>query len=222
MKTLLGGRQAWFAQFIGMCVVGVGLCSARADQVRMKNGDSYFGSVVSLDADTLVLQSDVLGTVKLPRAKLAGVAFGVTKGVPLATVPATNQFPSRPATAATNTAPGLASSFQQLGDPKLVQQVRSQFLADAGPEANDKFNQLLGGLISGKLNLNDLRAEAKTAADQVRAVRKDLGDDAGAMVDGYLAILDSFLKETAPPPGSVTTNAPALSAPPKTSAAEDE
>jgi len=31
----------------------------------------------------------------------------------------------------------------------------------------------------------------------LRAARKDLGEDGGIALDGYLAILDSFLKETA-------------------------
>ena len=92
-------------------------------------------------------------------------------------------------------------------DSNLVQQIQSAYLGDAGPEAKDKFNQLLGGLQSGKLDLNGLRAEAKSAADQVRSVRKDLGDEEGSVIDGYLAILDSFLKETGTP-ASITSTPP--------------
>lgn len=190
----------------------------------MQNGDSYFGNVVSLDSETLVLKSDVLGTVRLPRNKLAGVAFGVVakSAAPATSIPS-RQSPLRQPLASTNSSSELTAAFGQLGaDSNLVQQIQAQFLGGAGAEANDKFNQLLGGLMSGKLNLNDLRAEAKSAADQVRAVRKDLGEDAGAMIDGYLAILDSFLKETAPASGAVVTNSPSLSLRPKPTTPEDE
>lgn len=226
MKKLLGRRQArrWFVALSVFLISFTASEAVRADQVRMRNGDSYFGNVVSLDNETLVLQSDVLGTLRLPRNKLVGVAFGVNaKTVAPVVVPAPNQPVPKPPLAATNEPSDIASAFRQLGaNSNLVGQVQSQFLAGAGPEANAKFNQLLGGLASGKLNLNDLRAEAKSAADQVRAVRQDLGDDAGAMIDGYLAILDSFLKETAPSSGVASTNLPSLSVKPKTTSPEEE
>ena len=61
--------------------------------------------------------------------------------------------------------------------------------------------------MSGKLSVNDIRAEAKTAADQLRALKRDGGEEAGFATDAYLAILDHFLKETAP--SASATNAPA-------------
>ena len=72
-----------------------------------------------------------------------------------------------------------------------------------------KFNELLGGLMSGKLSVDDIRAQAKTAADQLRALKREGGEEAGFAADAYLAILDHFLKET--PPASSATNAPASS-----------
>jgi hypothetical protein len=92
----------------------------------------------------------------------------------------------------------------------MLQQVEAQFLNDASPEARAKFNELMGGFLSGKLSVNDIRAQAQTTADQVRSLRKDLGEDAGSLIDGYLSILDTFLKETAPPKGALTN----ASAPP--------
>ena len=86
----------------------------------------------------------------------------------------------------------------------LIQQVQTQFLSEASPEAKDKFNELVGGLLSGKLTVNDIRAQAQAAADQVRAAKRDGGDNAGLALDGYLAILDQFLSETAPAGGSAT------------------
>src|SRR6266702_4560980 len=48
----------------------------RADQVETQSGDRYVGKVLSVNADTLVLQSEVLGTVRLPRAKVAQIILG--------------------------------------------------------------------------------------------------------------------------------------------------
>src|SRR3974390_2372074 len=76
---------------------------AFADQVQMRNGDQYFGNVVSLNKETLVIQSDVLGTIRLPRGKVASVDFGAS---PLAQSPSiitpTNRLPRSPSLAGTN------------------------------------------------------------------------------------------------------------------------
>ena len=187
--------------------------TALADQVQMQNGDLYSGKVVSLNADTLVLQSEVAGTLRLPRAKIALLTLG-TNSTPAARGSAlTNRPPAVPAAATTNVPPSeMAAALRQLGaHTNLIQRVQAQFLADAGPEANAKFNELMGGLMSGKLSLEDLRAQAQSAATQMHEARKELGDDAGVMIDGYLAILDHFLKETAPPAGTSTNlNRPML------------
>ena len=84
--------------------------------------------------------------------------------------------------------------------------MRAEFLADAGPEANNKFNAMVGGLLSGRLTVNDIRAEAKSAADQLKELKRDLGEDGGWALDGYLAILENFLRETAPPASVTLTN----------------
>src|SRR5947209_18087165 len=63
-----------------------------ADQIEMQNGDRYFGRLLTFTNDTLVLQSDLLGTVRLPRAKVASVVLGAAAVTNLARVPAqTNQ-----------------------------------------------------------------------------------------------------------------------------------
>jgi hypothetical protein len=179
----------------------------RADQVQMQNGDRYSGKVVSLSADTLLLQSDVAGTLRLPRAKIALLTLGTNSAASVVASSAfTNRPTSVPAAAGTNIAPSeISTALRQLGShTNLIQQVQAQFLSDAGPEANAKFNDLLNGLMSGKLSVNDLRAEAQRAANQMHDARKELGDDAGIMIDAYLAVLDHFLKETAPAPATST------------------
>lgn len=188
----------------------------RADQVEMQNGDRYAGKVVSLNADTLVIQSDVLGAVRLPRAKVALIALGANTATNPARLAAMTNLPVQlsppaPTNAAPGPAPEIAAALSQLGaHSNLLQQVQSQFLSGAGPEAKEKFNELLGGLMSGNLSVNDLRAQAQSAADQLRAVKGELGGETGWALDGYLAILNRFLKETAPV-GDAVTNAPASS-----------
>lgn len=177
----------------------------------MQNGDRYVGTVTSLTSDTLVLHSEVLGTVRLPRAKVAAVLFGSNPNTNAlaAPVPTNGQALAAPSASTNLVAHQLSSGLRELAaHTNLLRQVQQQFLGAAGPEANAKFNELITGLSTGKLSLNDLRAQAQAAADQVRSARKDLGEDAGGMLDTYLAILDSFLKETGGV-AAAATNAPA-------------
>jgi hypothetical protein len=197
------------------------LCGARplcADQVEMQNGDRYFGRVLSLNSDTLALQSEILGVLHLQRAKMASITFGVsgptnsaTRAVPVASgtpAPLTNGPGPFRGSPATNANAELARALRQLpSSTNLVQQVERQFLTDADPKAREKFTEMLGGLMTGKLSVGDIRAEAQSAAEQLRSLKRDLGDDAGFAVDGYLSILDHFLKETPAPAGRVTNAA---------------
>ena len=218
MKCHFPGRSARtrppVVLLLAVMIWTLGAVATRADQVQMQNGDRYSGKVVSLTADTLVLQSEVAGTLRLPRAGVASLTLGTNTTATLAAAPRLTNAPLPGAAAArTNTGtPEMAGALRQLGlHTNLIQQVQAQFLGDAGPEANAKFNELLSGLMSGKLTVTDLRAEAQSAANQMRDVRKELGDDGGVMLDGYLAILDHFLKETAPAPGASTNlDRPAL------------
>jgi hypothetical protein len=99
----------------------------------------------------------------------------------------------------TNIPPNLSTAVRELGTKSnLVQQVQAQFLAGAGPEANEKFSQILNDLTTGKMSVADLRAQARSAAAQLRALQGEAGEDSGA-VDMYLSVLDSFLRETDSP-----------------------
>src|SRR6185369_1537094 len=180
----------------------------RADQVEMQNGDRYLGTVLSLDTNTLVLRSAVLGTVNLPRGQVALITLGLggatnsTRGASAIT-----RQPAASSIAVTNGMIDLSGPLRQLGaNTNFIEQVRAQFLAAAGPEANQKFSAMVGGLLSGRLTVNDIRTEAKSAADQLKELKRDLGEDSGWALDGYLTILESFLRETAPPPSDSATN----------------
>jgi hypothetical protein len=178
----------------------------RGDQLQMQNGDHYFGKVLSVTADTVVLQSEVLGKINVPRKKVASLAFGTNAALPrvtgnVAPVSVPTNLPDAAAVAALakgNT--DLAATCQNLtANADLVRQVREQMLS-GNPEVGAKYDELVSGYMSGKLNMNDLRREAKSSADQLRAAKRELGPEAEDALDAYIEVLDGFLKETASEP----------------------
>jgi hypothetical protein len=175
----------------------------QADLVEMQNGDRFSGKVLSVSADAVVLQSETLGKITVARKKVASLAFGtntiasaVAGNIPR--VSATTNFSSAavmmvPAT----TNMDLSAALNHPGmDTNFIRQIRDQMLG-GNPAAAGKFDEMVGGLMSGSLSMGDLRREAKTAADQIRELKHELGPEAGDALDGYLAQLNSFLKETA-------------------------
>jgi hypothetical protein len=101
-----------------------------------------------------------------------------------------------PAAALANTNLDLSAAFRNLGaNTNFIGQIRQQVLA-GNPEAASNYDEMVSGLMTGNLNMDDLRREAKSSADQLRQLKRDLGPDAGDSVDAYLSVLDNFLKET--------------------------
>jgi len=172
-------------------------CPLWGDQIEMQNGERYLGTVLSLTNDTVVVQSDLLGTVRLPRSKVAVITLGHTATNMARPLPATfegHAVASHPAKANED----ISAALRQLGgNTNFIQGVQEQLLSSAGPEANAKYKEMVNGLMSGQLNLKDIQVQALSAANQLRTLKKDMGDDAGGVLDGYLTILDTFLRETA-------------------------
>jgi hypothetical protein len=101
----------------------------------------------------VTLQNDNLGTVVLPHAKISAITFG-TAVAKNATTSATIASPSF--VPDTNT--DFASALRGLrDDTNLVQEVQSQILGSTSPEAVKKFNDLLDGLSTGQIDMNNLR-----------------------------------------------------------------
>ena len=196
--------------FLGCAAVLLGFVRGRAwaDQVEMHNGDRYLGKVLSLNTNTLVLENEVLGTVRLSREKVALITLGSRPSVRATPLPSpVNSQVGASSAARAGIATNPSPDFRKLaGHTNLIRQVQKQFLGDAGPEANQKFDELLSGLMSGTLTMDDLRAQAQSAADQLRALKSEGGEEAGFATDTYLAILDRFLKGSAP--AGTQTNAP--------------
>jgi hypothetical protein len=163
---------------------------SHADQLQMGNGDVYFGKVVSMSDTNVILQSEVLGKITLPRDKVSSISLGNVSARPLKQVNGAMKKPEGVA------APDLTEEFKKLRTNQMdIAAIKAQYLSQAGPEATQKFDELLNGLMTGKVTLPELQAQARTAADQIRTLRRELGEESGEALDGYLAILDNFVRE---------------------------
>jgi len=197
----------------GMILLLIAAPALRADLLEMQNGDRYSGKVISVSPDTVVLTNEVLGKIAVPRGKVASLSFGTNAVAPKAAVtlapPVSTNFPAMtvPAVRA-NTNLDLSAAFRQLGaDTNFVSQIRQQMLA-GNPEAVGKYNEMVNGLFSGQLSMSDLRQQAQSAAAQLREMKRELGPDADASLDGYLQVLESFIKETADEPAGTPPKSP--------------
>jgi hypothetical protein len=183
------------------------IAPARADSLDLVNGDHFRGTVVAVTQSNVEFQSELLGHVTLPRNKVAHINLGET----LVPKPTTNSATPRvgpslilqgtqnvsPATAAAPQSDAVLQQMRQEGiDPALVSQVQQQVFGQGNPVAAQKFNELMGRLISGSLSIGDIRAQAQESIKQIKEARQQLGPDAGDLFDGYLGILESFVAET--------------------------
>jgi hypothetical protein len=172
---------------------------AHGDELKTVSGERLIGKTVSVNDATIVFSSATVGKVTVARSNVLALTF--------------TSSPAPNAAAKTNVATHtdaernseIAAVLRTLpAQPGLAENVSSDMLAQAGPEATEKFNQMLRGLLTGKMSVADLRAEAQSVRDQARAIRADLGDEAGVL-DGYLSILDKFLGQTPPPQNTAKT-----------------
>jgi len=202
----------------GIIFLSVAAFWLRADEVEMQNGDRYFGKVLSVSADTVMLDSEMLGKIKVPRKNVASLSFGTNAPAPkmksnVAHVSAPTNLPiAVPPSAATGTNADLSAAIRSLvADTNLTGNIRDQMLAGS-PEATAKYDAMVSGLLSGSMSMDDLRREVQSDADQLRALKRDLGPDAGDSLDGYLDVLDDFLNESEPA-ATEPTNASPVSRP---------
>ena len=202
-----------------------------ADTVRLTNGDLLSGEVVSLDATQLKIKSQVLGEIAIARTKVQSITLGELPAQPAAIAPASAAQPAGGggqigvedilkqlgvggAPAGTN-----ADLFKQLQGGGVsaaeMDKLKKQFPLIAAPEVQSYVTKTLGGLMSGSLSINDIRNEAIRARDETKAAIKDLGPEAEQALQGYLGILDRFIKETEPKTASPPAPpAPQPTAPP--------
>jgi hypothetical protein len=195
-----------------------------ADTVRLTNGDTVHGKVLTLDDKGLTLESGPLGKLTIDRKNVEVIVLGDAP-LPAAAAPgpapnAVNDYlksqkidpavfrqgmPGAPAPAdAPQISEGTpADAIRQLQtqglDPQMVRQLQQTLPLMATPEAKKYFNDTLAGLASGKLNVEDIRKDAVHARDELLSLEKDLGPAGHAAIAPYLGILNHFLDESAPP-----------------------
>lgn len=197
----------------GMILLLIAAPGLRADVLEMQNGDRYSGKVISVSSDTVVLTNEVLGKITVPRARVVGLLFGtnavVTRVADNPAPPVSTNLPLVNAPAALlNTNADLSAALRQLGgNTNFVGQIRQQILA-GNPEAASKYDQMVNGLLSGQVSVSDIRHQAQSAAAQLRELKRELGPDADASLDGYLQVLDGFIKETANEPTNAAPKSP--------------
>lgn len=191
---------------VGLGIVLIGVSGLRADEVQMQNGDRYFGKIVSVSPETVVMDSEILGKITVPRKKVTSLALGnntktnvtaqtgMPPRLPLSTPANTSSWTA--SVTLTKTNDDLAAALRALGtNTNFISQIRNQLLAGQ-PEASAKFNQMVGDLLSGKLDLTGLRQQAQSSVDQIRELKRELGPDTGGSLDPYLQVLEHFLQET--------------------------
>jgi hypothetical protein len=190
--------------------------SAKADLLELINGDHYLGKVVSMSPSNVVFISEIQGKVTLPREKVAQITLRYVPPRPVAAAQPdpTNVAPmilsgpsAPPPDGAPYPAPAppvapvdvnvVVEQMRHQGiDPKLIDQVQEQIFGKASPEASQKFNEMMSGLQSGSISVKDVRKMAQDSINQINAAKKDLGGDAGDMLNSYEDILQKFLQET--------------------------
>jgi len=153
--------------------------SVDADVVNLINGDRFTGSVELVDAAEIHLKTESLGAVTVPRAKVASIYFG------------TNQPPAK--TLAGAEKDSIAAG---LFNPSVAEKVQDDFLATAGPEANAMFKDLVQGLATGKLNVEDIRNKARESLKELKELQADAGEDAeNPLLSSYVGILEQFINK---------------------------
>ena len=183
--------------FISIAIVGLLTSTTLADSVQLTNGDSVSGKVVSLDGQSLVLKSDVLGEVKIGREKIAAILLGDRPAIPA--TPRAGKEEGDRGTAGPKSVEDILKQIQEGGvDKGLTKSLESEFPLLSTPEVRAYFDKTVGGLISGDINIGDLRKQAIDARNQVKDLERELGPEATQALSGYMSILEKFIRETEP------------------------
>jgi hypothetical protein len=177
-------------------VIGHIAASSRAETIYLINGDQIQAKVVSLDSQSLSLHSDILGTLSIPRSKIARIDFvQLQKTAANRSTPQGGQAPTTRQAAQPSlpsTIPGILNAGDQ---DQLIQQVQQQLLTTAGPEANEMYQQLVQGVMAGSVNVPKLKSMAQDTVNQIEELKAELGEDVGFALDGYLGILKGFIQK---------------------------
>ena len=234
---------------IAMGIVAAAVLPVGADTIELSNGDQVTGKIVDINERQVVIESELLGKVILPREKVTRVQLesgsATVKKKAVQPKEAKSSGSKSPVTRR-NPGPGATKNpGNKLSDARLIKELQSRGLPIksldelqdlipeislpedrqqspedvirklrrhgvdrktmdnvqgmvplmAVPGVRSYFDSALGGLISGRLDLHDIRQDALKARDGLRDLQKDLGPSGDAL-NGYLLILEGFLEQT--------------------------
>ena len=162
----------------------------RADVIELVNGDRYYGSLIAVTQTNVELKSEIQGKVNIPRDKVATIMFRETA--------AQKADVAKSITGKKNAkSSALAEELRAQGiSPKDISKIPEEILSGANPEATEQFKEMLAGLVTGQISTDSIRVQAQKSVEEIHAMKEDLGEEAGELLDGYLLILENFLKET--------------------------
>ena len=162
----------------------------RADVIELVNGDRYYGSLIAVTQTNVELKSEIQGKMNIARDKVATIMFRETA--------AQKADVAKSITGKKNAkASALADELRAQGiNPKDIGKVPEEILSGANPEATAQFKDMVAGLMTGQLSVDSIRAQAQKSVEEIHAMKEDLGEEGGELLDGYLLILENFLKET--------------------------
>jgi hypothetical protein len=180
-----------------LLILGISLVlRIQGDVVECENGDRYNGKVLLVDQTQVKLTNDITGVLTIPRAKVSTISFGKAK-------------PPRPIGSALTRTNLISPVAPSRIDPNAIQQVQNQWLGDASPEATQMYQEMIRGLMSGQLDLGDLRNKALSTLNELKGLQKDLGDDdAAALLSSYAGILEGFINQAPVKPQTPAAVAP--------------
>lgn len=193
-------------------LLGYGACSnATAEVVETANGERLIGKVVSLDTKKLQLESESFGLITIDRSNVATIwLIGSPKTYRNATV--SDDAKASPSEKLSTAFRNVQTSGEVLNllrksggvDADTMSQLKKQFPMLETPEVKLYFTDKVGGLMTGRLSVQDIRKDAVKAVDQINEIKKDLGPQAAGALDGYLSILENFIERSAPEDGQQT------------------
>jgi len=190
MKTVSSIPQR--SRFLKALVSAVCLLPAvlRADVIELVNGDRYYGSLIAVTQTNVELKSEIQGKMNIARDKVATIMFRETA--------AQRADVAKSITGKKNAkASALADELRAQGiDPKDISKVPEEILSGANPDATAQFKDMVAGLMTGQLSVDSIRVQAQKSVEEIHAMKEDLGEEGGELLDGYLLILENFLKET--------------------------
>jgi hypothetical protein len=162
----------------------------KADVIELVNGDRYYGSLIAVTQTNVELKSEIQGKMSISRDKVATIIFRETAAQK------TDVAKSASGQKKAKISP-LADELRAQGiNPKDISKIPEEILSGANPEATGQFKEMVAGLMTGQISVDSIRVQAQKSVEEIQAMKEDLGADAGELLDGYLLILEGFLKET--------------------------